>query len=189
MRCLFVLCAALLAACALADVTYTITPNPATERLEFAASFDTDQASVDVQLPRWAPGSYRLYNPGIAGVKAARGGNELAVTSVDDNTWRIAAGSPGPVTVTYTSAMRMNNGAVHMTGPHNYVYIVGRLTEPCKLRIKLPEGWRAINGLDEDSQGWHAPDYDTLADNPITMGDYLLDTYTAGNKPHYIVLY
>ena len=189
MRCLFALCATLLAACALADVTYTITPNPATERLEFAVSFDTDQASVDVQLPRWAPGSYRLYNPGIAGVKAARGGTELAVTSVDDNTWRIAAGAPGPVTVTYTSAMRMNNGAVHMTGPHNYVYVVGRLTEPCKLRIKLPEGWRAINGLDEDSQGWHAPDYDTLADNPITMGDYLLDTYTAGNKPHYIVLY
>jgi predicted metalloprotease with PDZ domain len=189
MRCLLVLCAALLAACAFADIDYTITPNPTAERLEFAVSFEANQPTVDVQLPRWAPGSYRLFNPGIREVKANRGGAELAVSAVDDNTWRIAAGSPGPITVTYSSPMRLNNGAVHMTGPHNYVYVVGRLAEPCNLRIRLPEGWRAINGLDESGNGWKAPDYDTLADNPITMGDYLLDTYSVKGKPHFIVLY
>ena len=189
MRCIVVLLAALLSACTLADITYTLTPNEAAARMDFAVSFDTKQPTVKVQLPRWAPGSYRLYNPAITEVKASRGTNALAVTAVNDNTWRIDAGSPGAVTVTYNAPIRMNSGALHFTGPHNYIYLVDRKTEACKLRINLPSGWRAINGLNEDGTGWKAPDYDTLADNPITMGEYLLDTYTVGNKPHYIVMY
>jgi predicted metalloprotease with PDZ domain len=189
MRCIVVLLAALLAACAFADITYTLSPNPGANRMDFAVSFETDRPTVEIQLPRWAPGSYRLYNPAIAEVKAMRGSSDLAVTAVNENTWRIDAGSPGAVTVTYNAPIRMNSGALHFTGPHNYVYLVDRKTEACRLRINLPSGWRAINGLDEDGAGWKAPDYDTLADNPITMGEYLLDTYTVGNKPHYIVMY
>lgn len=189
MRCLLAVFATLIFALSYADVTYTVTPNVAANRLDFSVSFDARDASVDVQLPRWAPGSYRLYNPGISGLKATRGGADLPVTSVNDNTWRIVAGLAGPVTVTYTAQMRMNDGAVHVTGPHNYVYVVGRIKEPCQLKVTLPQDWRIAVGLDEKNGGWTAPDYDVLADNPITMGDFLLDTYTVKNIPHYIVLY
>jgi predicted metalloprotease with PDZ domain len=189
MRCLLLIGAVFFCALALADVTYTLTPNVEAGNLGVRVSFDVQGETADVQLPRWAPGSYRLFNPGITNVKASREGAELPLTKVDDNTWRIQAGSSGAVTVEYTAPMRFNNMAVHVTGPHTYVYVVGRKEETCKLRVSLPEGWRAINGLDEDGAGWTAPDYDVLADNPITMGVYLLDTYTVGNKPHYIVLY
>ena len=188
MRCFVAVLAALLAACSFAEITYTLTPNVATSRLGVAVSFDAS-GPVEVQLPRWAPGSYRLFNPGIADVKASRGGADLPLTKVDDNTWRIDAGSAGPVTVNYTSPLRLNNMAAHVTGPHTYIYVAGRKDEDCKLRIALPEGWSAINGLDEDGAGWVAPDYDVLADNPITMGVYSVDTYTVRNKPHYIVCY
>jgi predicted metalloprotease with PDZ domain len=76
-----------------------------------------------------------------------------------------------------------------MTGPHNYVYVVGRIKEQCNLKVALPDNWRIAVGLDEKNGGWTAPDYDVLADNPITMGDFLMDTYVVKNIPHYIVLY
>lgn len=182
-------CAIALFAGAFAEITYTVTPETESTRLKFAVSFETDKPSVDVQLPRWAPGSYRLFNPSVTGLTARSGSASLDVQAIDDNTWRVTTGGNRDVVVEYTTPMRLNSGAVHYTGPHNYVYVVGRINEACKLRINLPEGWRAINGLDEDGRGWSAPDYDTLADNPVTLENYLLDTYTVGNRPHYIVLY
>ncbi|MDQ2987186.1 MAG: hypothetical protein M3R13_10810, partial [Armatimonadota bacterium] len=189
MRCLLAILAALLAALATADVTYQLTPNITTGRLGVAVSFETTEAAVDIQLPRWAPGSYRLFNAGISDVRARRDSTELPVTKVDDNTWRIQAGTAGAVTFDYTAPIRLTGMALHVAGPQTYVYLVGRKEEECKLRVALPDGWRAINGLDENGAGWTAPDYDVLADNPITMGVYLLDTYTVRNRPHYIVLY
>jgi predicted metalloprotease with PDZ domain len=189
MRCLIVAALTLAFGSSFAEISYTVTPNPEANRLGFAVSFDAKGSSVDVQLPKWAPGSYRLFNPGISDLRADRAGAGLAVSKVDDNTWRIASGSNGPVTVTYSAQMRMNDGAVHMTGPHNYVYVVGRIKEQCNLKVALPDNWRIAVGLDEKNGGWTAPDYDVLADNPITMGDFLMDTYVVKNIPHYIVLY
>lgn len=189
MRSLFAAAAVFLAALSNADITYTLSPDTETTRLQVDVSFEANGPTVDVQLPRWAPGSYRLFNPGISEIKASRAGADLAVTKVNDNTWKITTDSAGPVRVTYTAPMRMSDGATQITGPANYVYVVGRINEPCKLKVMLPKDWRVAVGLDEKDGGWTAPSYDVLADNPITMGDFLMDTYSVKNVPHYIVLY
>jgi predicted metalloprotease with PDZ domain len=189
MRCLTPIVVALIAACAHADIDYLLAPNIETSRLQVQMTFETNGALVELKLPRWAPGSYRLFNPSIEGVTAKRGSTEISVTKLDDNTWRIDPASAGQISVSYTAPIRLNQMAVHVTGPQNYLYVAGRKDENCKLRVDLPAGWRAINGLDEGGGGWTAPSYDVLADNPTTMGVYLLDTYYVQKKPHYIVLY
>jgi predicted metalloprotease with PDZ domain len=190
MRFLTAILALLSAVAALADVTYTVTPDVQNRKLKVSVSFPANTPTVDVQLPRWAPGSYRLFSPGVQNLTARSVNTPLHVETIDETTWRINMVGNRSATVEYQTSIRLSDNAIHYTGPHNYVYLVGRKNEDCKLRITgMPDGWRAINGLDEDGPGWRAPDYDVLADNPVTLGDYILDTYSVGGKTHSIVLY
>ena len=185
-----IVCAFASFACALAEITYTVSPDVDAGRLRISVDLSTKATQLQVQLPRWAPGSYRLFNPSVTGLTASEHGRELPVKAVDENTWQIDTTGVNTFEIRYTTPLRMQSGAAHMTGPHNYVYVVGRKDEACKLQITgMPEGWRVAVGLDEKNGGWIAPDYDVLADNPVTMGEFLLDTYTVKNVPHYIVLY
>jgi predicted metalloprotease with PDZ domain len=70
------------------------------------------------------------------------------------------------------------------------MYVVDRKNEKCLLTIQTPEGkWPIVTGLDEvkDKKAtFTAKTYDVLADNPVSMGAFLLDTYTYGGKTHCI---
>jgi len=98
-------------------------------------------------------------------------------------------------------------GAVHWGGPQTYLYEVNRKKEKCRLEIQAPAYWMAFTGLDAIDLGhppilndrisapgffFTAPDYDTLADNPVSIGTIgeglLVDKYMTLGRPHYIVM-
>lgn len=175
------------------EIRYSVTPIADGANLSITIQFESKGTTADLQIPNWAPGSYVLqtYYNNIRDVKATnKAGEELKIEKTDNNTWRVSTEVGNTINFSYTTNARTAHGATHYSGPSTYMYVVGRKEEPCKLQINLPEGWKVAVGLDEvekEKNTFLADDYDVLADNPVTMGDFLLDTYTVLNKPHYIV--
>jgi predicted metalloprotease with PDZ domain len=183
---------AVLAPAARAEIDYRVTPQPEAKSLRVQVTVPSQGSRVQVQIPNWAPGSYSLanYRDQIKEMKATGpDGTELRVERTDPNTWTVDA-APAQVTFAYNVPFQVNRDVGHYSGPGVYVYVVGRIREACRLTLDLPEAWRSASGLDEAGpNAYFAPNYDVLADNPVTVGKFESDSYTAMGVPHTIVYY
>ncbi|MCH8274255.1 MAG: M61 family metallopeptidase [Armatimonadetes bacterium] len=179
---------------AAANIFYSVTANPAQGRLEVSLTFVSRGASTELQIPRWRPGSYRLaeYDRNIKAFEATDPtGRPLITRQVEDTTWRVSHPEGIPVRIQYEVPATVRDGVVHYSGPGTYLYVVGRKDEGCVLRIETPPDWRVVTGLDRSVSSGNtfiAPSYDVLADNPVTMGDFLMDKYEVLGKPHFIAM-
>ncbi|MFY9234583.1 MAG: hypothetical protein WAO58_09005 [Fimbriimonadaceae bacterium] len=177
-----------------AEIQYKVTPLPESNQLRVEITAPVDSSSeVSFQMPNWAPGSYRLVDhyDRVRDLKITDEiGNELAPTQPNKYTWTVPTAGKTTVKVAYLLASAVIDGAMHYSGPSTYMYVVGRKGEATKLEVALPAGWSIATGLDEDGSKtrFTAPDFDVLADNPVSLGDLLIDTYTLRGKPHFIVM-
>lgn len=202
---------ALLPAIATAEIHYTVRANPEQETLTVRVEVPDARQGVKFQIPNWAPGSYRLVDNfrQVKDLKATDGGGRsLEIDTVMTETQKaygdgearrtannaICTWSVEPadkVIIEYTLTSRVLDGTMHWAGPSTYIYIVDRIKEPCRLKVESPENWPAYVGLDSIGRShteFFAPDYDVLADNPVTMGNVLVDEYVSRGKTHTIVL-
>ncbi len=194
-----------------AEITYRVEVLPENEILRVTMTLPKTEKGSRLQIPNWGPGGYVLRDgfKNVIGLKASDGnGHDLKIdtvmeilkksyvvgteTRIAENsvcTWVV---SPAKQTVIqYDIAVRPNDGVVHWGGPSTYLYETSRLKEKCKLEIRPPSGWPVYIGLDEtkpNSNVFTAKNYDTLADNPVSTGACLVDTYITRGKPHYIVM-
>lgn len=183
-----------LACCANAIIRYEVAPAPESNLLHVRITVAALGESLELQIPNWAPGSYRLvdnYRNVQSFTAKGANGTSLATEKPDNNTWRVRTGGQSSVVVSYSVPNTYTAGAMHYSGPSTYLYVVGRVNEECRLKITVPQGWRVAVGLDvlpDSPNEFRADDYDVLADNPVTMGDFLLDEYRSFGKPHFIAL-
>jgi len=152
------------------------------------------QGEILLQMPNWAPGSYVLanYAGNVKDLKATdEWGTALPVTSVDASTWKVGATNRS-IIVGYSVPTTVGpDSVVHFSGASTYLYVVGRKAEACRLTLDRPSGWRIAVGLDPvrgTTNAFRAKDYDVLADNPVTIGDFLEDTYTVRGRPHILAI-
>lgn len=174
---------------ALADIRYDVEVRPE-NRLLVRMSFPVKTSEFELQMPNWAPGAYRLGdNAGKVQELAASNGT---LSKVNANTWKVSGVTAKDVIVSYTvGPIQNNDGGYHYSGPPTYFYVVGRKGEKCILRVHMPEDWKLAVGLDEvksEQNTFKAHDYDTLADNPVSLGDIWIDSYSVQGKPHYIAI-
>lgn len=174
---------------ALGEVKYSITPLPEVGKLKVEMSYMANAGANELQMPNWSPGAYFLGAPGknvsdftlVADI-----GGTLTIDHATDNSWKFSLIEKQPVRVTYTVPVQFSEGAMHYSGPPTYLYIVGRKEEACRLTLNTPNEWKIAVGLDAvggSYKVYKAPDYDVLADNPVTMGDFVELSYTSHNKP------
>jgi predicted metalloprotease with PDZ domain len=173
---------------------------PETRRIEVELAFEArGEASLDVRLPVWTPGSYlvREHQRHVDGLSArAEDGRELAVEKVDKHTWRVSCVGARTVRVTYRlHCFELTVRTNHVDATHAFlnpsaaaIFVVGREHEPCSVRLQMPESWRAWVALplmegdgfagDRAEAGgrsiegglYRAQDYDELADSPFELG-------------------
>lgn len=211
MRLWITVAAIALGALTFGQLNYIVHVQPETNNLRVTLTVPKAEQGVKLQIPNWAPGSYRLVDNFklVRNLKAYDpSGRELSVEvrmdklrkeygdetprRVAENdlcTW-VVPGAPS-VKVEYDITQNVVDGAVHWSGPSTYIYPVGRTQERCVLDLRLPDGWKAYTGLNERRQSPHvydAPTYDVLADNPVSTGDLLVDTYQSRGKTHTIVM-
>ncbi len=137
--------------------------------------------TLDVSIPVWNPGSYRLQNHfrNLRNVRA-HGSGPLEIRSLDEATWRIPAGGK-EVTVEYDVIVakdRLDADHFFFEGPSLYFYIVGHKNVPHLVRFLRPEGWNVATGLEapegKDTEYVGALDYDTFIDAPTELGKFEL---------------
>lgn len=178
---------------AAAEIAYTVQPHAERGVLRISMRIPVQRPEVSLQMPSWAPGSYRLTtNFRNVGAFAATdpSGKALAFDKPDDSTWRVT-GADREVLVRYEVPSPLVAGASHYSGPSTYLYVVGRTAERCTVNFELPAEWQVAIGLDavgRSTTQFAAADYDVLADNPATLGQFILLGYNVLGKPHFIAM-
>lgn len=194
-----------------ADISYTVKILPAEKLLHVTMTLPNTMQGSRLQIPNWAPGSYVLADNYrfVQNLKAfdEKGapleiktdmsvspktyGDEPNRKTVLNKICTWSVGAAKSTTVEYDLALRISDDAFHWSGPSTYIYELDRKNEKCQLTVQTPDGGPTFCGLDEvkgKKNVYSAPNYDVLADNPISAGKLIVDTYYSNGKPHYIVM-
>ncbi|MBL8059574.1 MAG: M61 family metallopeptidase [Chthonomonas sp.] len=193
-----------------AKIHYTVDVRPDSNTLHVTMRIPNTTGGAKLLIPNWAPGAYILRDnfKSVQNLKATdQSGKDLAIKQDitiarrfftlptrqdvalnEVSTWSVAPASE--TVVEYDIPVRFSGEVVHWSGPSTYMYEMNRKDEETELAVRAPSGWNIFTGLDEKAEGvFDSPDYDTLADNPVTVGkDVLVDHYTSHGKPHTIVM-
>jgi predicted metalloprotease with PDZ domain len=185
-----------------AEVVYRVTPTDERQQLRIEMSFDASTPTVELQLPSWSPGMYSIRNSWdtLRELTATNEeGGRLAVTHTRGDTWTIAAAGHKRITVRYERPLQKARfdydqsaseaDVLHYGAEPVYLYVVDRKSEPCILELVVSAGWKTAVGLRktrsrDGNPTYRARNYDELADNPVTMGDYIEERYTEYGKEH-----
>lgn len=171
----------------LEPVRYALTfPAPHTHYVEVEASIPADGPTVELMMPVWTPGSYlvREYARHVEGVAARdEAGGPLVVEKSAKNRWRIESRGRPRITVTYRVYGREMSVRTNwidaefalINGAPTFLTVAGELTRPHEVTVTLPPAWKqahtALPVLPGPAHRFRAPDYDTLVDSPMVLGN------------------
>jgi len=190
-------------------VHYSVTPRPTAHK--FDVVLDIAAPSPDGQvlsLPAWIPGSYMIrdFAKHVVSLEATSGGQPVAATKRDKQTW-VLAPTKAAIQVRYSvHAWDLSVRKAHLDATHGYfngtsvfLRVHGADESPCAVELAKPEGdryaaWRVAttlprtNGEALEFGGFRAKDYDELIDCPVEMGTFVHAEFEAGGIPHEVAL-
>ena len=185
-------------------IRYTLSfPAPQTHYVEVTATVPTGRrADVDLMMAVWTPGSYlvREYARNVEAVTAAGpDGRALDVDKSKKNHWRIATGGAPSITVKYRVYCRemsvrtnwVESDFAMINGAPTFITLADLAPRPHEVIINPAPAWkRSVTALPEMGGGEHryrAPDYDTLVDSPIVVGNPAVYDFVVDGKKHSLV--
>ena len=193
---------AALRAQALDPIRYTLRfPAPHTHYVDVEAAIPTaGRAEVEVYMATWTPGSYliREYERNVEAVTASAGTRALTVAKSTKNRWKITTGGAPSVTLrykVYSREMTVRNNWVEsafamLNGAPTFITLVERAARPHEVRVELPAAWKRVETALEPVSGspntFRAPDFDTIVDSPIIIGNPLTREFTVDGKRHVV---
>jgi predicted metalloprotease with PDZ domain len=157
----------------------------------------------DVKMPAWHPGYYRMidYARNVSGFRAEDGtGRALRWEKVTKNTWRIATGNASTLilnydvlgTVVFSAQNFLGDSRAFIAPTGMYLHLANQLQRPAIVTIRLPPGWsRIATGLDpvpDRANMFSAPDFDTLYDCPILLGNQETLEFDVQGKRHTVAI-
>jgi predicted metalloprotease with PDZ domain len=158
-------------------------------------------------MPVWTPGSYAVkdFSKNVVDFEAYSGkeGSPLKVEKTAKNVWCVDAGEKVSLLVRYrvyafeytveTSYVDTEHAVVN--GASVFVYWEGHEREPLQLEVRGPPTWRRVTtslkrvGGTDDAPLFEAPDYDTLVDSPIQLGNQDVFEFSVRDVPHQVSVY
>jgi predicted metalloprotease with PDZ domain len=161
------------------------------------------RASVDLMMPVWSPGYYRVEdyaaNVHDIRVETARG-RPLTVEKTNGNHWRVESGGEPSVRLVYRVLCQQRTVTTNyvdrdygvLNGAPTFITLAEQARRPHVVQVELPPSWtRAMTGLEDAPGGgpnrFLASDYETLVDSPILLGNLGVREFTVGGKKHYVV--
>jgi predicted metalloprotease with PDZ domain len=149
----------------------------------------------------WTPGSYlvREYERNVEAVTAlGADGRVLDVDKSKKNHWRVTTGGSPTVTLkyrVYCREMSVRTNWVEadfamLNGAPTFITLADLSPRPYEITINPASGWkRSITALPSAGGEHHyrAPDYDTLVDSPIVIGNPAVYDFEVGGKKHSLV--
>lgn len=157
----------------------------------------------DFKMPQWSPGYYGIgdYARSVSNFRAAdAAGHPLAWEKVTKNTWRVVADNAPGIVLDYDVFGNTSFAANNYLGEDRgylspsglFVHLAGHLQQPATVTIQLPSAWKMIStGLEAvngHSNTFEAPDFDTLYDSPILIGNQERLQFEVNGVPHYVAI-
>ncbi len=192
-------------AAGMAKISYTVTFPEAQAHyadVEMTVS-GLKQASIDLKMPVWAPGSYlvREFAKNIETLTATANGKWVAANKINKNTWHINTTGVSTVTVKYkvyafelsvrTSFIDASHAFLSTTGI--FLYPKGMLTQPSTITIKPYKGWDKVSTSLETVNGdiftRTAPNFDILYDSPLEIGNQDVFGFDAAGVKYEVCMY
>jgi predicted metalloprotease with PDZ domain len=162
------------------------------------------QGKLDFVMPVWTPGSYlvREFARNVQEFSSVdTAGENLRWEKINKNTWRVYAADSLDVTVKYrvyafemsVRTSFLDDSHAYINGASVFMYLEGFLERPYRVAIDPYPGWNRIStGLDPvsgKSNVFLAPDFDTLVDSPIEIGNQEILSFDCRGAPHFIAIY
>jgi predicted metalloprotease with PDZ domain len=180
------------------SIHYTIAmPKPRTHLFEVAVEVrDADGEFVDLVMPVWTPGSYKVRDYARNVQDFAAPGRRWGKTA--KHRWRVFLGGKREFRATYrVYAFELNVRGLHLDAEHGYfngaavfLYVDGWKHVSATVDVKTPAGWRVATGLDRVRPGrWRAADYDVLVDAPVECGTFELRTWRQFDREHRLAIH
>ena len=185
-------------------IRYTLSfPAPQTHYVEVTATVPTGRrADVDLMMAVWTPGSYlvREYARNVEAVTASGpDGRPLNVDKSKKNHWRIATGGAPTITLkyrVYSREMSVRTNWVEtdfalLNGAPTFITLADLSPRPHEVILNPASGWKrsitALPAMDGGDHRYRAPDYDTLVDSPIVIGNPAVYDFEVDGKKHSLV--
>lgn len=183
-------------------IRYTLSfPAPQTHYVEISAVVPTGgRPEIELMMAVWTPGSYlvREFERHVEALAVSAGGRALPVTKSEKNRWRVTTQGAQAVDLTYRvygreMSVRTNwieAGFALLNGAATFITLADGLDVPHDVVITPASGWRrSMTGLPDAGGDHHyrAPDFDTLVDCPIVIGNPAVYEFTVSGKKHYLV--
>jgi len=158
----------------------------------------------DFKMPAWTPGYYRImdYAKSVKDFKAEDGsGRPLTWEKTAKNTWRVRSGKTASIIVSYDvyaftrfcadSYLGDDGGFITPTGL--FMHLAGRLKDPVTVTVLPHPDWKSVStGLDPvpgRPNTFTAPDFDTLYDCPMLIGNQEILTFEVAGRTHTVAAY
>ena len=193
------------AAASAPSIRYTVRfPDPASHYASVEAVVPAGgRSSVELFMAVWTPGSYlvREFARNVEGVRATdAAGHPLAVEKSRKNRWRVETGGAAEIHFSYRLYCRemsvrtnwVEDKFALLNGAATFVSLVGGLKLQHDVRLELPAAWKSsITAMPDAPDGaahhYLAPDYDTLVDSPILLGNPAVHRFDVNGIPHLLV--
>ena len=172
---------------------------------------DNAPSSLDFQMPRWSPGRYAVFDfaknvqefQALGGICPRTAQCKMSVIPsdrVDDQTWRVSTSNTRSLTVRYKvfgndlsgTFSQLDTRHANYNGHSVFMYIVDHKSDPVKLEIDPPAGWRIINGHSErmDQRAWRFPNWDEFVDTPTEIApDWTVDEFLVDGKRYRVMVH
>ncbi len=141
------------------------------------------------------------YEKNVSDFRAADGtGRPLPWEKVTRNTWRVGTGGARAVVldydvlgdVSFVAQNYLDEKRAFIAPPGLYMYLAGQLGRPATVTFVMPPGWTQVGtGLDPVKgrpRTYAAPDFDTLYDCPVLLGNQEVRSFEVRGVPHAVVI-
>jgi predicted metalloprotease with PDZ domain len=187
-------------------------------KIEVELTDSAKVASLDFQMPKWAPGRYAVFDFAknvqevrtLVGVQPKNAEESQAraklmplsvpITRIDDQTWRVEMGGNYSLTFIYKvfandlsgTFSQLDTRHANFNGGCIFMYVVDHKQDPVRLAINPPAGWRIVNGRMEkaDQREWQFPNWDTMIDTPTEIApDWTVNDFQVTGKTYHVVVH
>jgi predicted metalloprotease with PDZ domain len=179
-------------------------PAPETHEIVVQASVPASgRASLDLMMPTWSPGYYRVedYAANVRDVRAETPeGQALSVEKTNGNHWRVDTHGAHVVKLSYRVFCNQRSVTTNyvdadygvFNGAPTFITLADNVRRPMYVQIDLPPDWTAaMSGLEGVTGGppnrFRADDYETLVDSPIVAGKLGIRMFDVEGKKHFVV--
>jgi len=172
--------------------------SPASHRVEVVMTVGGASPSTEFQFPAWN-NLYQIrdFARTVSDLTAECDGGQERLARIDLETWRAEAKPCAKLSLRYD---------VYVSGPtpfssdvdgtHAFLnfamllfYLPRERERAVHVKLLVPDGWKVASLLEEDADGFHAPNYDLLVDSPAEAGQFQDYSYSQAGATYRVVVH